>query len=60
MDMKTEQYRDDALEVISRLFSNCDADERDQIEAMEEIQSTLESNIDALREQIRMNEDDEG
>lgn len=60
MDTETESHKDEALEAINRLFSNTDADERDQIEAMEEIQSILESNIYALREQIRMDEQEEG
>lgn len=49
----TEELKKEALEIISRLFSDMDADEEAQISAMEEIRDLCDENIELLREQIR-------
>lgn len=51
--MNTGELKDEALETISRLFSDCGADEQDQIDALEEIESLCRDNIEMLKEQIR-------
>jgi hypothetical protein len=56
MDTRTKKLKDEALATIGRLFSNERALERDQIAAMEEIESLCSDNITALREQLRMTE----
>ena len=59
--MNTEEKKNEALEAVSRLFSDTDADEREQIEALEEIENLCRDNIECLKEQLRNDAaDDEG
>lgn len=56
MTRTTEKHRDDARRAISLLFSDMAADERDQVEALEELRELCSENIEALKEQIRNQE----
>lgn len=51
--MSTEDKKQNILNAIGELFGDMDADEQEQVEAMEEIESTLRDNIDMLNEQMK-------
>lgn len=56
MTRTTEKHRDDARQAINLLFSDMAADERDQVEALEELRELCSENIEVLKEQIRNQE----
>lgn len=49
----TQQLKEQILDLISDLFSDTNADEQEQIDALEEIESLCSDNVMSLREQIR-------
>ena len=50
---KTQERKDEILNLISTLFGDTNEDEADQADALEEIASLAQSNVECLREQIR-------
>lgn len=57
MNRRIERLKNEATQAISSLFSDTSADEREQIEAMEEIAQLCTENIEVLREQLRGGEE---